>query len=145
MRNDPAAKRRRSMWVCPGCKRKFARKNQRHACGTGDRAEVIRNRPKAVVELFESIESFARSLGPIEIVTRERYVLLRSVRIFADLVIMAAAVRVAVHLPRKVKAPIFFKVVAGDRFVTHVAKLETREQFAKVAPFVKEAYEHSIR
>jgi hypothetical protein len=135
----------RDTWVCPECKRGFVRKNQRHACGTGDRGEVIRNRPEAIVELFASIEAFARSLGPIEIVTRERYVLLRSVRIFADLVIMAEAVRVAVHLPREVVAPIFFKVVVGDRFVTHVAKLRTKEDFAEIAPFLKEAYEFSVR
>ena len=145
MRSDTAAKRLGGMWACPRCKRRSARKNQRHACGTGDRREVIRNRPRAIVELFESIESFARSLGPVEVVTRERYVLLRTVRIFADLVIMAEAVRVAVHLPRKVDAPIFFKVVAGDRFVSHVAKLRTKEDFEEIAPFLKEAHEFSIR
>ena len=78
----------------------FTRKGQRHACGTGDRAEVIRNRPEALVEVLSSIETFARSLGPVEIVTRERYVLLRSNRIFADLVMMSDAIRAAIHLRR---------------------------------------------
>jgi hypothetical protein len=132
------------MWACPKCRRKFTRANQRHACGTGDRGKVIRNRPKAIVELYASIESFAKSLGPIEVVTGDRYVLLRSVRIFADLVIMAEAVRVAVHLGRKVDAPIFFKVGADRRFVTHVAKLKTKEEFEQVKPFLKEAYRFSM-
>jgi hypothetical protein len=132
------------MWACPECKRKFTRANQRHACGTGDPRQVIRDRPEAVVQLYAAIEAFARSLGPIELVTRDRYVLLRSVRVFADLVIMAEAVRVAVHLARKVDAPIFFKVVADRRFVTHVAKLETTKELAQVTPFLREAYEFSI-
>jgi hypothetical protein len=132
------------MWACPRCKRTFTRLNQRHACGTGDPDQVVRNRPRSVVELYAAIESFARSLGPIELVTRDRYVLLRSVRVFADLVIMTEAVRVAVHLGRKVDVPMFFKVVADRRFVTHVAKLKARKELEPVKPFLKEAYEFSV-
>ena len=70
--------------------------------------------------------------------------LLRSVRIFADLVIMADAVRMAVHLGRKVDVPIFFKVGNDRRHVTHVAKLRTKEEFEQVKPFLKEAYRFSM-
>jgi hypothetical protein len=133
------------MWACPKCRRRFTRRNQRHACGTGNRGDVIRNRPQAIVELYASIESFAKSLGPIELVTRDRYVLLRSVRIFADLVIMADAVRMAVHLGRKVDVPIFFKVGNDRKHVTHVAKLKTKQEFEQMKPFLKEAYRFSMR
>lgn len=71
--------------------------------------------------------------------------LLRSVRVFADLVIMAEAVRVAVLLGRKVPAPIFFKVVADRRVVTHVAKLQRKEELEQVKPFLKEAYDFSMQ
>src|SRR6266446_9694278 len=110
-------------WVCPKCKRTFARKNQRHRCGTGDRSEVLRGRPDFVVALYHSLEAFARTLGPVEFVTRERYVLLRSRRIFADLVLMTDALRVAVHLGRRVRSPFFFKIAADRKHVSHVAKL----------------------
>jgi len=107
------------MWSCPKCKRVFSRRNQRHACGTGNRAEVIRGRPESLVQLLSAIEEFARSLGPIEVVTRERYVLLRSTRIFVDLVMMSDAVRIAIHLRQKVAHPLFFKVGANDRGRRH--------------------------
>jgi hypothetical protein len=94
--------------------------------------------------LYNLVEAFARSLGPIEVVARERYVLLRSVRIFADLVIMADAVRIAIHLKRKVTDPIFFKVGADARHVTHVAKLHTQKDFAAIKPYLKEAYRASL-
>ena len=96
------------------------------------------------VRLYGAIEAFARSLGPIELVTRERYVLLRSVRIFTDLVIMADAVRIAIHLRRRVHDAIFFKIVADAKGVTHVAKLRTDEDWAAVQAYVKEAYEASL-
>jgi hypothetical protein len=78
------------------------------------------------------------------VVARERYVLLRSVRVFADLVIMANAVRVAVHLGRRVDAPIFFKVAADRRHVTHVAKLDSKAELPTLKPFLREAYWFSL-
>src|SRR5262245_14365099 len=112
-----------STWRCPKCSRQFTRKNQRHACGTGNRSDVLRNRPPEVVQLYSALENFAQSLGPVEFVTRERYVLLRSNRIFVDAVIMSDALRLAIHLPRKAEHKSFIKVVSDRRHVTHVAKL----------------------
>jgi hypothetical protein len=132
------------MWSCPKCKRRFSRPHQRHACGTGDRNEVVRNRPPALVALYAAIESLARSLGPVEIVARERYVLFRSTRIFADLVIMTDAIRIAIHLGRKVAHPLFFKVAPDRRHISHVAKIRTSEEFDQIAPLLKEAYEVSL-
>lgn len=119
--------------------------NQRHACGTGDRAAVLKKRPREVVEVYEALERFAKSLGPVELVARERYVLLRTKRIFTDLVIMSDAVRAAVHLPREVANPLFVKVVAGPRHVTHVAVLRQLEAVNTLKPFLREAYEYSRR
>jgi hypothetical protein len=133
-----------SGWVCPQCSRSFTRTNQRHHCGTGDRNSVLRNRPDSLVAVYELVERHARSLGEIEVVARERYVLLRSVRIFADLVIMSDAIRIAVHLGRRVEEPLFFKVVSDNYKVTHVAKLRTRADFEIVRPYLSEAYRISL-
>jgi hypothetical protein len=132
-------------WKCPVCKRAFNRKNQRHACGTGDRADVLRNRPPEVVELYRALEAFVRTLGPVEIVARERYVLLRTTRIFADLVIMSDAVRCAIHLARRVDDPRFFKVVESRRLITHVAKLTTKADLRSMQPYLREAHALSVQ
>jgi hypothetical protein len=133
-----------SEWSCPKCGRRFTRKSQRHACGTGERAAVLRNRPTEIVRLYAALESFASSLGPVEFVTRERYVLLRSRRIFADLVVMAGALRLAIHLSREVKHPLFIKVASDRKQVTHVAKLKGMDELEAMKPFLREAYEFSI-
>lgn len=119
--------------------------NQRHACGTTDGRDVLRNRPASVVSTYQAIEALVKTLGPLEIVARDRYVLLRSVRIFADLVIMSDAVRIAIHLERKVEDPIFIKVVADRKRVTHVAKLMADTEVAAVGPYLAEAYESSLK
>jgi hypothetical protein len=72
--------------------------NQRHACGTSDGSDVLRNRPESVVRTYTALEAFAKSLGRIEIVARERYVLLRSIRIFADLARVGGTRGCAVYL-----------------------------------------------
>ncbi|MFO0760747.1 MAG: DUF5655 domain-containing protein [Byssovorax sp.] len=133
-----------TMWTCPECNRTFTRKNQRHACGTGERSHVLRNRPPELVALYEALEEFAKSLGPVEIVARERYVLFRSKRIFADAVIMADAIRLAVHLGRTAEHALFFKIVVDRRHTTHVAKLHIASELEAMKPFLQEAYEHSI-
>ena len=133
-----------TVWKCTKCIRSFSRINQRHACGTGDRSEVLRNRPEIVVRLFTLVEELVHSLGPVEIVARERYVLFRSRRIFTDLVIMTDAVRIAVHLRRRVDHPIFFKVVSDDRKVTHVAKLLAEKDVKAITRYVKAAYDFSL-
>ena len=133
-----------SSWSCPKCRRSFTRANQRHACGTGDRSRVLRGRPGSLVALYASFESFAKTLGPIEIVARDRYVLLRSSRIFADLVVMKDALRFAVHLDRRVHNPIFFKVVSERGKVTHVAKVQSEQELADVKPYLKQAYAISV-
>jgi hypothetical protein len=118
--------------------------NQRHACGTGERAEVLRGRPPELVRLFEALEAFAKSLGPVELVTRERYVLLRTSRIFADAVVMTDALRLAIHLPRALADPRFEKVVAGPRHVSHVIRLRRLSDFEACKPWLREAHEFSL-
>lgn len=85
-----------------------------------------------------------KSLGPVEFVTRERYVLLRSNRIFADLVVMSDALRLAIHLSRKVEHRLFIKTGSDRKQVTHVAKLHNMEELKAMKPFLREAYEYSI-
>jgi predicted transport protein len=105
---------------------------------------VLRNRPPELVKLYAAVEAFVRKLGRVEFVTRERYVLLRTLRIFTDLVIMRDAVRIAIHLQRKVDDPRFFKVVTDGRKVTHVAKLKSLSDLKAIQPLIREAYELSI-
>lgn len=133
-----------SPWLCPKCGRAFTRPNQRHACGTGDRADVLRDRPESLVTLYAELEGFVTKLGAVEVVARERYVLFRSTRIFADLVVMTDCLRVAVHLGRKVKHPLFFKVAADRKHITHVAKVRDMSQLAVLQPLLREAYLFSV-
>jgi predicted transport protein len=128
-------------WKCPRCKRSFRQVNQRHSCGVGNRKLLLQNKPAALVDLYHSLEKTLRSYEGVEIVTRDRYALFRTTRIFADLVFMRDALRLAVHLKEEVSHPLFFKVGRGENDrVAHVAKIHDIAELAAIEPYLREAY-----
>ena len=130
-----------ALWKCPRCRREFRQKNQRHSCGVGSREELLAKKPPELVKLYVALEAVLKPLAGVEVVYRGRYVLLRTSRIFSDIVFMRDALRVVVNLDRTVKRPFFFKVAAMPRGqVAHVAKVRTAAELKAVAPYLCEAY-----
>src|SRR5215831_1116121 len=128
-------------WVCPRCDRTFRQVNQRHACGVGSAATLLKNRPPALTDLYRRLETTVRGFGAVEVVTRDRYALFRTTRIFADLTVMRDALRVVIHLGRKASAPYFIKIVQGDKRVSHVVMVRTAEDLRTIIPFLREAFD----
>lgn len=132
------------MWPCPRCKRAFTRVNQRHSCAATKHDDVLRDRPESLKALYSALEKHVEGLGPVEVVAKERYVLFRSKRIFADLSVMKNALRLAIHVGRRIEDPMFIKVVSDERQVTHVVKLTTLTDLDAVRPLLTEAYAFSL-
>jgi hypothetical protein len=132
-------------WACPQCHRIFRQVNQRHACGVGSPDALLKNRPAALVDLYQKLEATVRGFGGVEVVTRNRYALFRTTRIFADLTVMRDALRVVIHLSRKAAAPCFIKVAQGDKRVAHVALVRTVADLRVITPFLLEAFKASLR
>jgi len=128
-------------WKCPRCDRTFRQVNQRHACGVGSLATLLQNRPGALGDLYRRLETTVRGFGAVEVVTRDRYALFRTTRIFADLTVMRDALRVVIHLGRKASAPYFIKIVQGDKRVSHVVMVRTAEDLRTIIPFLREAFD----
>jgi len=77
----------------------------------------------------------------VEIVTRNRYALFRTTRIFADLTVMKDALRVVIHLNRKAVAPCFIKIGQVGKRVSHVALIRTAQDLRTIVPFLREAFD----
>lgn len=127
-------------WTCPRCHRKFRQVNQRHACGVGSADTLLEGRPPELVDLYRKLETAVRGFGDVEVVTRDRYALFRTTRIFADLTVMRDALRVVIHLGRKVSAPFFVKSGPSGNRVSHVALVRTAGELRTVMPFLREAF-----
>jgi hypothetical protein len=132
-------------WACPRCDRTFRQVNQRHACGVGSAATLLKGRPPALADLYRKLETTVRSFGEVEVVTRDRYALFRTTRIFADLTVMRDALRVVVHLGRRVNAPCFIKIGPSGKRVSHVVLVRTAEDFRTLMPFLREAFDCAVR
>lgn len=127
-------------WKCPRCDRSFRRSNQRHACGTGDASGLLANRPATLVRLYERLDAAVRGFGDVEVVTRDRYALFRTTRIFADLTVMREALRVVIHLARRADEPYFIKIGKDRNRVSHVALVHTAAELRSVVPYLREAF-----
>lgn len=102
---------------------------------------MLKNRPPALADLYLKLETTVRGFGAVEVVTRDRYALFRTTRIFADLTVMREALRVVIHLSRKASAPYFIKVGHGDKRISHVALVRTGAELRAITPFLREAYD----
>src|SRR5438874_754780 len=131
-------------WACPRCDRIFRQVNQRHTCGVGSAATLLKNRPPALTDLYRKLETTVRGFGDVEVVTRNRYALFRTTRIFVDLTIMRDALRVVIHLGRKVSAPYFIKVGPSGNRVSHVVLVRTAAELRTVMPFLREAFHLAV-
>ena len=131
-------------WACPRCDRTFRQANQRHACGVGSAATLLKGRPPALTDLYRTLETTVRRFGEVEVVARDRYALFRTTRIFADLTVMRDALRVVVHLGRKVSAPYFIKIGPSGKRVSHVTLVRTAEDLRTIMPFLREAFELAL-
>jgi predicted transport protein len=105
---------------------------------------LLRGRPPALVDLYRTLENTVRSFGEVEVVTRDRYALFRTTRIFADLTVTRDALRVVVHLGRRVSAPYFIKTGPSGNRVSHVVLVRTAEELRAVMPFVREAFDLAV-
>ena len=97
-----------------------------------------------LTDLYRKLEATVRSFGAVEVVTRDRYALFRTTRIFADLTVTRDALRVVVHLGRRVSEPCFIKIGPSGKRVSHVVLVRTPEDLRTVVPFLREAFDLAV-
>lgn len=135
-----------ALWTCARCGRKFRQTNQAHSCGTGSRAALLAGRAPALVALYRRLEQVVGGLKGVEIVHKERYALFRTTRVFADVVIMREALRLAVVLDRREADPRFVKVASmKPGRVGHVMMLRSAQDVRGAARWVRQAHRLSLQ
>jgi hypothetical protein len=105
---------------------------------------LLKGRAPALADLYRKLESAVEGFGDVEVVTRDRYALFRTTRIFADLTVMRDALRVVVHLGRKVNAPYVVKSGPSGKRVSHVVLVRTGEELSTVLPLLREAFDLAL-
>jgi Domain of unknown function (DUF5655) len=129
------------MWKCPRCDRTFRQRNQRHTCGTGSAEDLLKDRPPALAGLYAELGKTVRGFGKVEVVTRNRYALFRTTRIFADLTVMRDVLRLVIHLDRRAPDPHFMKIGQSGKRISHVALVRTAKELRALVPYLREAFD----
>jgi hypothetical protein len=132
-------------WACPRCHRTFRQVNQRHACGTGSARSFLKGRSAELSGLYRNLETTVRGFGEVEVVTRDRYALFRTTRIFTDLTVMRDALRVVIHLDRRAVAPCFVKIGRSGNRISHVALVQNAGALRAITPFLREAFDLALK
>ena len=131
------------MWACPACGRRFANRNQSHACaplGTLDRH--FAHASPAVRETFERVLAVVSGLGPVEVLAEKTRIALHVRMSFAAFTPRRRWLGGHLVLARRVDSPRFRRVqVISPRNVVHEFRLgspaEVDQQFAA---WLAEAY-----
>lgn len=61
----PSAPPRPPLWQCPKCQRRFANRNQSHACGRHTLSEHFRGKPASLRRLYNTFLSAVKANGPV--------------------------------------------------------------------------------
>ena len=56
------------LWQCPQCRRRFANRNQSHACGRHDLDHHFAGKSPEIRALFDEVAAAVRRIGPVRIV-----------------------------------------------------------------------------
>jgi hypothetical protein len=136
--HDPPA-----MWCCPECNRRFANRNQSHACGRYRLAAHFEGKPPAARAIFDKVLRVARKNGPITVLPEKTRIAFHVRMSFAAFVIRRNWIDGHVVLARRLENPRFRRIETfSPRNHLHAFRFESVEDVdAEVSSWLAEAYQ----
>ena len=134
-------------WTCPKCGRRFANRNQWHSCGKFTVQEHLdRAGPKAA-SLYRQLETFLRSLGPVDVSPSGTIIAFKNGATFASVAFRGGRLRVGVLLDHVVDHPRFVALesVSPESHAHAFLVNELGDLDAQAEAWLREAYELALR
>ena len=132
------------MWRCPKCRRRFANRNQSHACGRGSTlASHFAGKPKSLRAIFDKLLAVARKNGPVIVLPEKTRIAFQVRMSFAAFVIRQNWIDGHVVLARRLESPRFRRIETfSPRNHLHAFRFESVEEIDdQVAAWFAEAYQ----
>ena len=98
---------RPELWECPACGRRFANRNQSHACGRHDLEHHFAGKPPEVRALFDAVVAELRALGPVTVLPEKTRIAFQVRMSFAQLTPRRRWIDGHVVLARRLESPRF--------------------------------------
>jgi len=110
MWNDVTTTRRPHLWRCPACRRRFANRNQSHACGRYTLAHHFRGKPPAIRALYNQVLAAVRAVGPVRVLPEKTRIAFQVRMSFAQVTPRQRWIDGHVVLARRLEHPRFRRV-----------------------------------
>jgi len=117
---------RPALWQCPECERRFANRNQPHACGRHDLEHHFAGKPPELRALFDAFVAELRALGPVTVLPEKTRIAFQVRMSFAQLTPRRSWIDGHVVLARRLESPRFRSVQTfSPRNHLHAFRLES--------------------
>lgn len=129
------------LWPCPACGRRFANRNQSHACGQHDLAAHFEGKSAKVRAIYAAFLALLEQIGPVTVLSEKTRIAFQVRMSFAQLTLRRNWVLGHLVLARRAESPLFERVESfSPRNHLHAFRLDAPEEVAAYAPFAREAY-----
>ena len=133
-------------WVCPDCRRQFARKGQGHECAPAmSIEEYFSTGPPFERPIFDAVMAGLDGIGPIHVEPVSVGIFLKRARRFCELRPMTKWVAASFALERTLTSGrLSRKVYDGGRYKWHVVNVRTADEVDdELVGWLAEAYDSS--
>jgi hypothetical protein len=98
------------MWTCPACGRRFANRNQSHACGRHELEPHFEGKPPVIRAIFDRFAAALRQHGKVTVLPERTRIAFQVRMSFAQLTPRRGWVDGHLVLARRVESPLFRRV-----------------------------------
>jgi hypothetical protein len=132
----------RPLWQCPKCRRRFANRNQSHACGQYDLEHHFSHKSAQIRALFDHFVAAIQSIGPVRILPEKTRIAFQARMSFAQVTPRSKWLDGHVVLARRFEHPRFRHIqTISQRNHVHTFRITSpRDIDAEFTSWLKEAY-----
>ncbi|MGE5209569.1 MAG: DUF5655 domain-containing protein [Alphaproteobacteria bacterium] len=131
------------LWKCPNCRRRFANRNQSHACGQHDLKHHFSGKSPEIRRLFDEVAAVIQRIGPVCVLPQKTRIAFQVRMSFAQITPKSRWLDGHVVLARCFEHPRFRRIqTISPRNHVHSFRLTLRRDIdADFRSWLEEAYE----
>ena len=133
---------RSPLWQCPKCRRRFAHRNQSHACGRYDLEHHFSDKSPQIRALFDDVAGAIRRIGAVQILSKKTRIAFQMRMSFAQVTPKSKWLGSHVILARRFEHPRFRKIqTISPRNHVHSFRITSPDDInAEFKSWLTEAY-----
>jgi len=130
------------LWTCPRCRRRFANRNQSHACGRRDLAHHFKGKDRSIRALYNAVRRAVAECGPVTVIPEQTRIAFQVRMSFAQVTPRTRWLDGHVVLARRVPHPRFRRIdtISARNHVHHFRLMSLADIDADFRAWLREAY-----